>query len=183
MGNAVFPALPGLKWGTKKTPVWSTNIQKSANGRELRAAYYSYPQWRFSLSFEVLRTKAAINELERLAGFFNARRGSFESFLYEDPTDNTVTDQLVGNTVTGVTRYQLVRSFGGFVEPVLAVKDRPAVKVGGRPLIYGRFGAEHAAGGRAADHMVGRVLFPRALYGRYGGFREHHRAFVGGQEN
>lgn len=62
MGNAVFPALPGLKWGAKKTPVWSTNIQKSANGRELRAAYYSYPQWRFSLSFEVLRTKAAINE-------------------------------------------------------------------------------------------------------------------------
>ena len=138
MGNAVFPALPGLKWGAKKTPVWSTNIQKSANGRELRAAYYSYPQWRFSLSFEVLRTKAAINELERLAGFFNARRGSFESFLYEDPTDNAVTDQLVGNTVTGVTRNQLVRSFGGFVEPVLAVKDRPAVKVGGRPLTYGR---------------------------------------------
>ncbi|WP_246828575.1 DUF2460 domain-containing protein [Neisseria sp. HMSC31F04] len=45
---------------------------------------------------------------------------------------------LFGNTVTGVTRYQLVRSFGGFVEPVLAVKDRPAVKVGGRPLTYGR---------------------------------------------
>ena len=138
MGNAVLPALPGWKWGAKKTPVWSTNIQKSANGRELRAAYYSYPQWRFSLSFEVLRTKAAINELERLAGFFNARRGSFESFLYEDPTDNAVTDQLVGNTVTGVTRYQLVRSCGGFVEPVVAVKDRPAVKVGGRPLTYGR---------------------------------------------
>lgn len=57
---------------------------------------------------------------------------------FGDPTDNTVTDQLVGNTVTGVTRYQLVRSFGGFVEPVLAVKDRPAVKVGGRPLTYGR---------------------------------------------
>lgn len=138
MGNAIFPTFPGLKWGRKKTAVWSTGTQKSASGREFRTAYYSYPQWRFSLSFEVLRTKASVNELEQLAGFFNARKGSFESFLYEDPTDNAVTDQAIGNTVQGVTRYQLVRSIGGFIEPVLAVKERPAVKVGGVALTYGR---------------------------------------------
>lgn len=138
MGNAIFPTFPGLKWGRKKTAVWSTGTQKSASGRELRTAYYTYPQWRFSLSFEVLRTKASVNELEQLAGFFNARKGSFESFLYEDPTDNAVADQPIGNTVQGVTRYQLVRSMGGFIEPVLAVKERPAVKVGGVALTYGR---------------------------------------------
>ncbi|ENX9898973.1 DUF2460 domain-containing protein [Neisseria gonorrhoeae] len=138
MGNAVFPEFPGLKWGRKKTAVWSTGTQKSASGREFRTAYYTYPQWRFSLSFEVLRTKASVNELEKLAGFFNARKGSFESFLYEDPADNAVTDQPVGNTVQGVARYQLVRSMGGFIEPVSAVKERPAVKVGGRALAYGR---------------------------------------------
>ncbi len=138
MGNAIFPTFPGLKWGRKKTAVWSTGTQKSASGREFRTAYYTYPQWRFSLSFEVLRTKASVNELEQLAGFFNARKGSFESFLYEDPTDNAVTGQPIGNTVQGVTRYQLVRSMGGFIEPVLAVKERPAVKVGGVALTYGR---------------------------------------------
>ncbi|ENX1301991.1 hypothetical protein DBA73_11655, partial [Neisseria gonorrhoeae] len=137
-GNAVFPEFPGLKWGRKKTAVWSTGTQKSASGREFRTAYYTYPQWRFSLSFEVLRTKASVNELEKLAGFFNARKGSFESFLYEDPADNAVTDQPVGNTVQGVARYQLVRSMGGFIEPVSAVKERPAVKVGGTALAYGR---------------------------------------------
>lgn len=138
MGNAVFPEFPGLKWGRKKTAVWSTGTQKSASGREFRTAYYTYPQWRFSLSFEVLRTKASVNELEKLAGFFNARKGSFESFLYEDPADNAVTDQPVGNTVQGVARYQLVRSMGGFIEPVSVVKERPAVKVGGTALAYGR---------------------------------------------
>ncbi|EMU0886111.1 DUF2460 domain-containing protein [Neisseria gonorrhoeae] len=138
MGNAVFPEFPGLKWGRKKTAVWSTGTQKSASGREFRTSYYTYPQWRFSLSFEVLRTKASVNELEKLAGFFNARKGSFESFLYEDPADNAVTDQPVGNTVQGVARYQLVRSMGGFIEPVSAVKERPAVKVGGTALAYGR---------------------------------------------
>lgn len=124
--------------GTEKTAVWSTNIQKSASGREIRSAYYTYPQWKFSLSFEVLRTKASINELEKLAGFFNERRGSFDSFLYEDPTDNKVTDQLIGNVVQGVTRYQLVRNYGGFTEPVLAVKGVPTVKVGGVALTHGR---------------------------------------------
>ena len=96
MSNAVFPTLPGLAWGVKKTPVWSTNTIKSANGREMRAAYYRYPLWRFTLSFEVLRTRSAVNELEQLAGFFNARRGSFESFLYEDPSDNSVSGQASG---------------------------------------------------------------------------------------
>lgn len=138
MSNAVFPTFPGLKWGRKRTAFWSTNIQKSASGREIRSAYYTYPQWKFSLSFEVLRTKASINELEKLAGFFNERRGSFDSFLYEDPADNKVTDQLIGNVVQGVTRYQLVRNYGGFTEPVLAVKGTPTVKVGGVALTYGR---------------------------------------------
>ena len=86
----------------------------------------------------MLRTKASINELEKLAGFFNERRGSFDSFLYEDPTDNKVTEQLIGNVVQGVTRYQLVRNYGGFTEPVLAVKGVPVVKVGGVALTHGR---------------------------------------------
>lgn len=137
MGNAVFPKLPGLKWGVKKTPVWSTKIQKSASGREMRAAYYSYPLWKFSLSFEVLRTRTSVNELEQLAGFFNARRGSFESFLYEDPTDNQVADQLIGRVVQGQTKYQLVRAFGDFVEPVLALKGNPEINVNGRLMRKG----------------------------------------------
>ena len=124
--------------GRKKTAVWSTGDAKSASGREFRTAYTLTRNGGFPLSFEVLRTKASVNELEQLAGFFNARKGSFESFRYEDPTDNAVTSQPIGNTVQGVTRYQLVRSMGGFIEPVLAVKERPAVKVGGVALTYGR---------------------------------------------
>lgn len=131
MGNAIFPTLPGLKWGVTKTPIWSTQVQKSTSGRELRAGYYSYPLWKFSLSFEVLRNKQGLAELEKLAGFFNARRGSLESFLYEDPTDNTVTDQLIGMATNGQTQFQLLRSFGGFIEPVMAVKGNPVVKVNG----------------------------------------------------
>lgn len=131
MSNAVFPALAGLAWGTTKTPVWSTQAVKSVSGREVRVGYYSYPQWRFTLSFDVLRAKrTTVNEVERLAGFFNSRMGSLESFLYDDPTDNSVKEQLIGHGVNGVTRYRLVRSYGGFIEPIGGVNGIPVIKVG-----------------------------------------------------
>lgn len=122
MSNAIFPTLPGLKMGSTKTPIWSTKVQKSASGRELRASYYSYPLWRFSLSFEVLRSAADLAELQTLVGFFNARQGSFDSFLYQDPEDNTVTDQTFAMALSGQTQYRLARQFGGVVEPVFGPK-------------------------------------------------------------
>lgn len=119
MSQAVFPAMPGLRWGSVKTPMWSTKIQRSASGRELRAAYYSAPLYKISLSYEVLRS-GALAELQTMVGFFNARKGSFDSFLYRDPEDNSVTDHLFGVAIAGQTQYQLLRAYGGHLEPVLA---------------------------------------------------------------
>lgn len=130
MSNAAFPSMPGIKWGSVKTPMWSTKVQKAASGRELRAAYFSYPLYKFSLSYEVLRS-GALAELQTLVGFFNARQGSFDSFCYQDPEDNTVTAQQFAVAVAGQTQYQLVRSYGGYVEPVLALNGVPAIYVGG----------------------------------------------------
>ncbi len=130
MSNAIFPTMPGIKWGSTKTPIWSTKVQKSASGRELRASYYSYPDWKFSLSYEVLRANA-LAELQTLVGFFNARQGSFDSFLYQDSDDKAVTSQAfgVGDGVT--TKFQLARDFGGFIEPVVATSGSPSIYVGG----------------------------------------------------
>lgn len=119
MTAAIFPTMPGLKWGTVKTPMWSTGIQKAASGRELRGAFYSFPRYKISLGYEVLRS-GALAELQTMVGFFNARKGSFESFLYLDPEDNAVVNQQFGVGVSGQTQYQLVRAYGGNVEPVLA---------------------------------------------------------------
>lgn len=133
MSTAIFPRLPGLKIDTTKTPMWSTSIQKSASGRELRAAFYSYPLWKFSVSYEVLRADS-LQELQSVIGFFNARQGSYESFLFEDPEDNSVTDQALGNVVSGQTKYQLVRNLGGYVEPIFAPQAGIVVKSNGVTL-------------------------------------------------
>ncbi|EXI85589.1 MAG: hypothetical protein AW11_03417 [Candidatus Accumulibacter regalis] len=133
MSNEVFPALPGLKWGIVKTPEWSTKVQRSANGRELRAAFFSYPIWHFTLSYEVLRGANGFAELQALVGFFNARQGSFDSFLYSDPSDNAVTAQAFGTGNGSTTAFQLKRTYGGATEPIFGVNGSPSIYVGGVP--------------------------------------------------
>jgi len=130
MSNHYFPTLPGLNWSNKKTPIWSTNIQTSSSGKELRASYFSYPKWQFSLSYEFLRENGEA-ELQALIGLFNQCRGSFDTFLYSDPDDNSVVDQIFGIGDGVNTQFGLVRSYAGFVEPIMAVNGTPTIKKAG----------------------------------------------------
>jgi uncharacterized protein (TIGR02217 family) len=120
MTTPVFPQLPGLGWPLTRSPVWKTGIQTTQSGRELRTSFMSYPLYKWSANFEVLRTAASYTEFQQLIGFFNSCAGSFQLFNFMDPDDNAVTAQNFG-TGDGVTNvFQLVKSYGGFVEPVLA---------------------------------------------------------------
>lgn len=129
MSNAIFPTFAGLGWNITRSPEFSTQVKRSVSGKELRGAFRQYPLWNFSMSYEILRDDLANNELRTLAGFFLTRQGMFDSFLYTWTADSTVTDQGfgVGDGVT--TAFQLVRSFGGFVEPVQNVNAITDIKV------------------------------------------------------
>jgi len=59
-------------------------------------------------------------ELAEFMGFFNARHGSFDSFLYDNQEDNTATAQVFGTGDAVETVFQLTRTLGstyGFTEP------------------------------------------------------------------
>jgi uncharacterized protein (TIGR02217 family) len=126
----IFPEIPTLAWSVLKAPSFSTRIQKSVSGRELRLADQSSPIWEWTLTYEVLRDKwdgrggaglgTGYDELRLLAGFFLARRGSFEPFLYKDPTDTFIIDQYIGTGDGATTQYQIYRNFGGFYEAITA---------------------------------------------------------------
>lgn len=133
MGNAVFPSLPGLAWDITRTPVWSTTERKSAAGRAFRSANYSYPLYRVKLAFDVLRQSGALAEMAQLAGFYNAVGGAFDSFLWIDPDDNAVVAQAIGTGNGSATQWQLIRAFGGFVEPVFDVAGTPTILIDGAP--------------------------------------------------
>ena len=126
----IFPDLPGLSWNRKKTPLWSTKVQTAASGKELRASYYSYPKWQFSLSYEVLRDTGQA-EIQSLIGLFNACKGSYDYFLYTDSDDCAVTGQSFGIGDGSTKTVGLVRSYGGFVEPIGAVNGTPTIYING----------------------------------------------------
>ncbi|MFI5230062.1 MAG: DUF2460 domain-containing protein [Gemmatimonadales bacterium] len=129
MSNAVFPTLAGLTWDVTKTPQWNTKIQRSDGGKELRAQFYSTPLWRWVLAYDLLRGDLTLHEFQTLVGFYNARQGSFDSFLYADPNDSSVTAELFGFGNGAITTYQLIRSFAGTAE-------ENVVDLNGTPQIF-----------------------------------------------
>lgn len=135
MGNAVFPILPGLRADRSAEPRFATRIQRSVSGAEARASMQAYPLVQFSLGYDVLRHGADI-DLRALKGFFLARRGSFDSFLFTDEIDNTVTNQAIGTGDGATTQFQLVRTWGydansQITEPVMNVNAITNIKVAG----------------------------------------------------
>lgn len=138
MSQAVFPVLPGLKWDIKKTPTWNTSVQQSVGGKELRASFFQQPIWHWVLAFEFLRTYtppggSAYTEFQTLAGFFNARQGSYDSFLYTDPYDSVIPDvtpyMAFGTGNGSRTAFQLTRSLGGVAENVYDLNGTPKIYV------------------------------------------------------
>jgi uncharacterized protein (TIGR02217 family) len=156
MSNAVFPSFPGLTWNVVRRPKWNTITKSSVSGREFRSAQYSYPIWQYKMSYEVLRARSALQEMQQLAAFFNARQGSYDTFLYTDPDDNSVAAQQFGVSNGSQVAYQLVRSFGGYTEPIFDVNSAP--------MIYNA-GALQTAGTHYNISSTGLVTFvsPPAL--------------------
>lgn len=127
MSNAVLPSLPGLAWNVQRKPQWATVVKTSVSGREFRSAQQSYPLRRYKLTYEFLRAGSAAPELQQMEAFFNARQGSWDSWLYSDPDDNTATAQAFGAGDGATLSFQLVRSFGGYLEPVLDLNGAPQI--------------------------------------------------------
>lgn len=128
--TAVFPTVAGgPAWSVSKEPQFKSRIQRSVTGRELRVLYQPVPTWQFTLTYEVLRDKwdtrqvgvvSTYDELRTIMGFYLQQQGSFSPFYFTDPTDNFVQNQLIGVGDGVTTTFQLVRTFGGFTEPILA---------------------------------------------------------------
>ena len=170
----LFPSdLPGLSWSPTKAPEFATRIQTSISGRELRSLDMPYPTWTWTLSYEFLRDGnntafggaqglgAGKQELRELMGFYCRQQGSFNMFLYNDPTDNITTNQVLAAGDGSTTLFQLQRSLISstnalFTEPVTQPNQITAVYVGGTPVAYslGAYGQLHLAAPPAAGALV-----------------------------
>jgi hypothetical protein len=72
-----------------RRPIFSTGIQTSASGKELRASWWSTPRYEYDLTFEVLREDSVYTEVSTLLAFILARLGAYDPFNFTDPYDGT----------------------------------------------------------------------------------------------
>lgn len=122
--------LPGLAMEVKKSPSFKTNISESANGNEVRNALAEYPRWNFELSYEFLKDPSVgESSLKKIMGFFLARRGSYDSWLFKDPDDYLVTGGYCGEADGVTTQFPLCRTMGDFHEKVGQVDTTNTINI------------------------------------------------------
>lgn len=146
MALPVFPSLPGLAYPVKKSIDWGNGFKWDAlSGKRVRAPTRSVPTYSYEVAFNFLRSDTINAELQALQGFVNALQGGSGAFLYQDADDNAVTAQGFGTGDGASPTFQLVRTFGGFAEPVFApVTPITQVTVAGSPTsayTVGNYGA------------------------------------------
>lgn|SRR5574340_65617 len=126
MSNLVYPVLQGLGWDIKKTPEFHTILQRSASLKELRVSLTAYPTWHFEINYDYLSS----SDLHTLANFFMLHAGSWDSWLFDDVTDDTTNGDMLFATGDGTTTaFQITRTLvsGGFAEQIQNLKDASAV--------------------------------------------------------
>lgn len=129
---SIYPTLPGLGYDVSRSPMWTgSEVVEALSGKETSIAYQANPRWEWELRYDFLRAKPSKLELQTLSGFFNQMRGRFDVFLFDDVDDNSVELQAIGTGNGARTAFQLVREWGGFIEPILAPNVITAVFLDG----------------------------------------------------
>lgn len=123
-------SLPGLTFSVHKKPMFKTRISEGAAGNEVRNAMMQYPRWDFELTYDYLEDKSGANSsLKTIMGFFLARQGSFDSWLFKDPDDYQVTAGICGTSDGVTTAFPFARAMGGFIEKVGQVDTANTINV------------------------------------------------------
>jgi hypothetical protein len=120
-----LPGLAGLSWSRHKKPGFSTRVASHVSGREVRVPLMTYPLYEFEAMYSGLASSPTAafaglgaSSLQSLMGFFLQLQGQFGTFLYVDPDDNAVTGQALATGDGSTTSFTMMRSLGGFLEPV-----------------------------------------------------------------
>ncbi len=128
-----------------KTPMWQTAKTYTPTGKSIRIARQAMPRWGFSLKFSYLNrlqrypfvamvpvaaalidvSNLVANDFNALAGFVNGRQGAYDSFLFEDPTDEAVAQAQMGTGDGSSLSFQLTRQMGEFAENVQNINGTP----------------------------------------------------------
>jgi uncharacterized protein (TIGR02217 family) len=135
MSLPVFPSLPGLAWSIKRSVERNTIKHDALSGKNVRIANWTYPKYHYEVPFSFLRSASAFAEWQTLEGFYNSVNGAAGLWAYDDPNDDTATNQGFGEGDGVTASFQLVRAFGGQAAPVFLVNGNPTIMIDGTPTM------------------------------------------------
>lgn len=150
MSNAVFPtpilAEWDYTWPIKRSPLYSTIIQSPVN--KIGCTHISltpYTTWVYELDLAFLKgsgnSVGGSSAFQTVVGFFGARRGSYDTWLYLDPFDNGIDTsgnpivQSIGPGDGSTTVFEMTRTMGsGLIDLIQNWVSPPKVYVNGNLL-------------------------------------------------
>lgn len=120
----VYPSITGYVWTPTIAPVWNSQAQKTVSGRVVAATYQQYPLYKFQVKYATLSQSV----FDTLLAFFNQQQGNVVPFWFDaGPGNDSVTAQPIGTGDGTTTTFQLLRSYGGFSEPIAAANGAPSI--------------------------------------------------------
>lgn len=177
MSNAVYPGnLNGLGFTVVKTAKFSTIVQSSPAFVEDRVLQSQNPVWRWTLLYEVLGNSSryvapgeSYPDLQRLVGFYLARQGRYDSFLFDDPTDDSVGPALLPDlTPNPQAQLQVVTDGTDYYSPVQRNMGgqfyEDITDLNGGITVYANSVAQ-VGGGTNYDLLGPGLTFPGASFG------------------
>ncbi len=132
MSTLVYPSLPGLSWSVFRRPTFDTLVRTSQSQREVRSQLVTETLMEFDLTYEYLSQA----DVATLMGFYCRMRGSYDTFLFDDPEDDRATNVQIGTGDGSTTTFTAQRSLGASTRVVDYLNAVSAVTVGGSPASY-----------------------------------------------
>ena len=132
----LFPTLKN-KLPVDREVIGSFTMQTAIAGQRMAFPQWSYPRYRYTLSFEVLRNYGSYAEWQTLEGFYSQMITSPGIFQYNDVDDQSATNMQFGTGDGTTTVFQLTRSLGGIVCPVFCTTGTPEIYSNGTLVASG----------------------------------------------
>lgn len=125
-------SLPGLDITVHKKPMMKARVAEASSGQEDRTSLWAMPRWDFELTYNYLEDKSgAASSLKTIQGFYLARGGTYDSWLFKDPDDYLVVNNPLGTADGVTTQFYFQRNLGGFQEIIGQVDTANTISVYG----------------------------------------------------
>jgi hypothetical protein len=128
---STFPTLATSGWSTHVKPRFSTGIADHVSGRSVRRPAYAAAYCDVELTYDLLRSATAYEEMQAIAGFFGEVAAQDEPFWIAPPGLAKVTGQVLGTGDGETVAFALSRSWGSYAEPVYGTSGVSAVYLDG----------------------------------------------------